>query len=66
MKTFYIIIMVVGILLVFLPGTIVSEDAAAITRAIVGSSLFGSGLVAHAITKAFEKKPEQDRDQETK
>ncbi|MCL2117409.1 MAG: hypothetical protein FWH27_03170 [Planctomycetaceae bacterium] len=52
MKKFSIILMVVGFLLALL-GTVDAE----ITKVIFGSSLFGSGVIALAITQALGKKP---------
>jgi len=51
---FSIIIMVVGTLLVF-AGMNVMHDTIAIILAIFGSSLVGSGVIARAIAKTFEK-----------
>ena len=51
---FSIIIMVVGTLLVF-AGLNVMHDTTAIILAIFGSNLVGSGIIARAIGKTFEK-----------
>jgi len=46
--------MVVGTLLVF-AGLYAGTDTGAIVLAIFGSSLVGSGVIAHAIATTFEK-----------
>ena len=51
---FSIIIMVAGILFVFLSLNAM-DDAKAISLAIFGSTLVGSGMIARAIATTFEK-----------
>ena len=55
MKQFCIILMVVGALLAFL-GTGGGGVEVTVVFAIFGSTLFGSGVIALAITQACEKK----------
>ena len=58
MKNLCIILMVVGFLLALWGiGIGTGYDAGGIALSIFGSSLFGSGVIALAITQALGKKP---------
>jgi len=52
MKALSILVMILGALFAFI-GIVDHEQACS----MVGSGLFGSGLISLAITQAFEKKP---------